>query len=122
MSKRIACFCPLPAARIAAKRSEFLVKEFCTNLLFYFGVWVSSYFKTSSWTVWFDVRSNLAWKLTLIVKFQESGRRRTTLWMCYLQNIIYVLLIYLINVEKHLFNLISETQKTSSLDRNNYFA
>ena len=33
---------PLPAARIAAKTSEFLDMEFCTDLLFYFGVWVSS--------------------------------------------------------------------------------
>ena len=26
---------------------------------------------------------------------QELGRRRTTLWMCYLQNVIYLLFIYL---------------------------
>ena len=91
----------LPAERIAAKTSEFLDVEFCTDLLFYFGVWVSSYFKNSSWTVWFDIRSNLACKLTLIVEFQESGRRRTTLWICYLQNIIYLLFIYLINLKKY---------------------
>ena len=54
----------LPTGHIAAKRSEFLDKEFCADLLFYFGVWVSSYFKNSSWTVWFDIRSNLACKLT----------------------------------------------------------
>ena len=69
VSKQMACFCPLPAARIAAKRSEFLDMKFCTDLLFYFGVWVSSYFKNGSWTVWFDICSNLACKLTLIVKF-----------------------------------------------------
>ena len=42
---------------------------------------------------------------TNISKFQfnqESGRRRTTLWMCYLQTIIYCLFIYLfIYVCKH---------------------
>ena len=42
---------------------------------------------------------------TNISKFQfnqESGRRRTTLWMCYLQIIIYCLFIYLfIYVCKH---------------------
>ena len=41
--------------------------------------------------------------------------------MCYFQNIIYSLFIYLINFKKHLFKLISETEK-SSLDRNNYFS
>ena len=56
-------------AHCSQKRSEFLDIEFCTDLLFYFGVWVSSYFKNSSWTVWFDICSNLARKLTLIVKF-----------------------------------------------------
>ena len=31
----------LPTGQIAAKRSKFLDKEFYTDLLFYFGVWVS---------------------------------------------------------------------------------
>ena len=32
---------------------------------------------------------------------QESGRRRTTLWMCYLQIIIYLLFIYeLVGIQK----------------------
>ena len=45
---------------------------------------------------------------TNISKFQfdqESGRRRTTLWMCYLQIIIY-LLIYLLNFK----NLIASSR------------
>ena len=80
VSQQMACFCPLPAARIAAKRSEFLDMEFCTDLLFYFGVWVSSYFKNSSWTVWFDICSNLAFRLTLIhlVKFQLTLRNTSS--------------------------------------------
>ena len=47
---------------------------------------------------------------TNIFKFQfdqESGRRRTTLWMCYLQIVIYIIYIiyYLCNVTKFLLYL-----------------
>ena len=41
---------------------------------------------------------------TNIFKFQfdqESGRRRTTMWMCYLQIVIYLLFIYLYQEETH---------------------
>ena len=53
---------------------------------------------------------------TSISKFQfdqESGRRRTTLWMCYLQIIIY-LFIYLMRMMLVLIQLFHQHRKTFS--------
>ena len=51
--------------------------------------------------------SGVLWFSPLLTKFQfdqESGRRRTTLWMCYLQIIIVILLFFFIyTTEPRLF-------------------
>ena len=60
---------------------------------------------------------------TNISKFQfdqESGRRRTTLWMCYLQIIIY-LLIYLLNFKNLItsfrhYDILVKTRRRTTTD------
>ena len=57
---------------------------------------------------------------TNISKFQfdqESGRQRTTLWMCYLQIIIYLFVIYLSNESLLLVVVVAQVFKKPHVEK-----
>ena len=50
-TKQLAHFCSITVTRNAAKRSEFVDIDYCIDLLFNIGVWVSDNSKKASCTV-----------------------------------------------------------------------